>query len=81
MGLASLDAQASACTSSRQNICAAYERKKTKYQDLTQAIAERPCDLGWSVQVLLWVVRFRGVLDATSILQAMAFLEPPASKR
>jgi hypothetical protein len=40
------DAQASTFTSSRQH---PYERKKTKYQNLAQAIGGRPCDPGWRV--------------------------------
>jgi ribonuclease HI len=75
------DEQAPSFTGGRQSIRAAYERKKTKYQDLAQAIGDRPCDPGWRVQVLPWVVGVRGVLDAAGIQQAMAFLELPAPKR
>ena len=80
-GTPSPDGQAPSFTCGRQSIRAAHERKKAKYQDLAQAIGGRPCDPGWRVQVLPWVVGVRGVLDATGIQQAMTFLELPASKR
>ena len=80
-GTPSSDGQAPSFTCGRQSIRTAYERKKAKYQDLAQAIGRPPCDPGWRVQVLPWVVGVRGVLDATGIQQAMAFLELPALKR
>ncbi len=65
----------------RKSILEAYERKKTKYQDLASTLRERFGHQGWKVQVLPWVVGVRRVLHMEGIEQAMAFMDVPAAKR
>ncbi len=76
-----------------KSILEAYERKKTKYQDLASILRERFGRQGWKVQVFPWVIGVRGVLQVEGIQQArgvmhvegiqqaMAFMEVPAAKR
>ncbi len=58
VGIPSPEGQAPSFTCGRQSIRAAYERKKTKYQDLAQAIMIRNERLGEEL-----VIRVVGVQD------------------
>ncbi len=69
-----------ASLASWKSISEAYERKLTKYQIWHEQYASNVATES-GVQGLPWVVGTRGVLDATGIRQAMAYMEVPASKR
>jgi len=65
----------------RRSIQVAAARKMEAYGPLMAALRNLYGGQDWTVEVLPWVVGVRGILDATGIQRAFAFLDIPVQRR